>query len=120
MSVPHTKGGFIVCTCVKDNVIEDKEQYKAIGVRGFDYKLFKEEEGGRTKEVLDRYPYFNHLIQLWTGDWIKKMEKMNEAVGMKNRLTMGGGGKQIVFPFRRQEFCKCIVCVLLAVTHGNE
>ena len=28
--------------------------------------------------------------------------KTNEAVGMKNRVTVGGGGKRIVLPFRGQ------------------
>ena len=46
MSVPHSKGGIIVWTCVKDNIIDEKEGYKDIGLRGFDYKLFEEEEGG--------------------------------------------------------------------------
>ena len=41
------KEGVIVLTCVKDNIIEKKEQYKAIGLRGFVYKLCKEEEGER-------------------------------------------------------------------------
>ena len=32
--------GGVVWTCVEDNVIEEKEDYKAIGLRGFYYKLF--------------------------------------------------------------------------------
>ena len=32
---------------MKDNIVEEKEDYNAIGLRGFDYKLFEEEEGGR-------------------------------------------------------------------------
>ena len=40
VSVPHPKGGKIVWTCVKDHVIEEKEDYKEIGIRGFDYSLF--------------------------------------------------------------------------------
>ena len=35
---------------------------------------------------------------------MKQMEKMNEVVGMKNRVTVGVGVKWIVRPFRRQEF----------------
>ena len=31
---------------MKDNIIEKKEDYEDIGIRGFDYKLFEEEEGG--------------------------------------------------------------------------
>ena len=37
---------------MKDYIIDENEQYKAIGLRGFDYKLFEEEEGGVTREGL--------------------------------------------------------------------
>ena len=46
MSFPHPEGGNIVWTCVKDNIINGKEDYKAIGLRYFGCKLFEEEEGG--------------------------------------------------------------------------
>ena len=49
VSVPHTKGGAIVWTCVKDHIINEKEDYKYIGMNGFDYKLFEEEEGRGTR-----------------------------------------------------------------------
>ena len=41
VSVPHPKGGHTVWTCVKDNTIEEKEEYEAIRLRGFGYKLFE-------------------------------------------------------------------------------
>ena len=41
VSVPHTKGGNIVWTCVKDNTIKEKEKCKAIRICVFDYKLFE-------------------------------------------------------------------------------
>ena len=75
VSVPHPKGGAIVWTCVKDQVIDGKEDYKEIGICGFDYKLFEEEVGGRKQEGLDGYPYLKHIIQLWTGYWLRHMEK---------------------------------------------
>ena len=75
MSVPHPKGGNIFCTCVKDNIIEEKEDYKSIGIRGFDYKLFEEEECGGIREVLDVHNYLKHLIQLFLGDWVNQMGK---------------------------------------------
>ena len=53
MSIPHPKGGGIVWTCTKDHIIDEKDQYKSIGIIGFDYKLFEEEEGGGTREGLD-------------------------------------------------------------------
>ena len=46
MSLPHPKGGNIVWNCVKDGIIAENEQYKDIGICGFDYTLFEEEEGG--------------------------------------------------------------------------
>ena len=46
--------------------------------------------------------------------------KMNEAVGMKNRFTIDGGGKRLVCPFKRQYFWKCIGCVLSAVNYDKK
>ena len=120
MSVPHPKGGAIVWTCVKDHIIDEKEDYKDIGLRWFDYKSFEEEEGGGTREGLDGYPYLKNLIQLWLGDWLRQIAKTNEAVCMKNRFTSNGGGKLLVRPFKRQEFWKCIGCIILAVNYGNK
>ena len=93
---------------------------KAIVLRGFDYKSFEEEENGETRYELDGYPYLKYLIQLWPGDWAEQMAKMNEAVVMKNRFTMDGGGNQIVHPLIRQELCKCIGCVLSEFTYGKK
>ena len=41
VSVPNLKRGIIVCTGVKDNIIEENEGWKDIGLRGFDYNLFE-------------------------------------------------------------------------------
>ena len=94
VSVPHPKGGEIVWTCVKDHIINEKEDYKDIGLRGFDYKLSEEEEGGGTRKELDGYPYLNNIIPLWPVDLVRQMEKMNEAVCTKNHFTSNGGGMQ--------------------------
>ena len=45
--------------------------------------------------------------------------KINEAVGMKNHVTMDGGGKCLVRPFRRQDIWKCIGFVPSTVTYGK-
>ena len=57
VSIMHAKGGDIVWTCVKDNINEEKDQYKVIGLRDFDHELFEEEEGGGIQKALDRYTY---------------------------------------------------------------
>ena len=81
---------------MKYHVIDEKEDYKEIGLRGFDYSLFEKKEGGGKQEGLYGSPYLKHLIKLWPGDWEEQMEKMNEAVCMKNRVTLNGGGKRQV------------------------
>ena len=73
--MPYPKGGKIIWTCVKDHVIEEKEDHKEIGLRGFDYSLFEEKEGEEKQEGLDGSPYLKHLIKLWPGDWEKQTEK---------------------------------------------
>ena len=60
---------------MKDHIIDEKEDSKYIGLRGFDYKLFEEEEGGGTREGLVGYPYMKHIIKLWPGDWVKHIGK---------------------------------------------
>ena len=87
-----------------DHIIDEKDDYKDIGLRGFDCKLFEKEEGEGAIEGLYGYPYLKHLTQLWPGDWVKQIAKINEAVGMKNRFMMDGEGKLSVRPFKRQEF----------------
>ena len=46
---------------------------------------------------LDWYPYLKHIIQLWSGYWVKQMKKTNQAVGEKNCLDKSGGGVNIQF-----------------------
>ena len=60
---------------MKDNIITEKEDYKDIGLHGFDDKLFEEEESWGTREGLYGYPYLKHLIQLWPGDWVTRMRR---------------------------------------------
>ena len=76
MLVSHPKGGSIVWTCVKNHIIDEKEDYKDIEIRGFDYKSFEEEEGGGTRKGLYGYPYLKHIIQFWPGNWVKQTEKL--------------------------------------------
>ena len=48
------------------------------------------------------------------------MAKIYEAVSMRNYLTKTGGGKELVSPFRSQEFCKCTGCIVLEETYGKK
>ena len=120
VSIPHPKGGNIIWTCVKYNITKEKDQCKAIGLRGFDYKLFEGEEGGGVQEGLYGYPYLKHLIQLCPGDWANNMKNMNKSFGMKNCLDISGRKKQLCCTFISQCLWKYVGCVLLAVTYGKK
>ena len=74
VSIMHPKGGKIVWTCVKDDIIKENNNYEAIGLSGFDYKLFEEEEGRGVIDGLYGYPYLKHILKLWIGDWVKQMK----------------------------------------------
>ena len=45
---------------------------------------------------------------------------MSESVCMNNSVTLNGGGKRQFQKFKRQEFWKCIGCILSAVTYGKK
>ena len=105
---------------MKDHIIDEKEDYKDIGLRVFEYKLFEEEDGRGTRKGLYGYPYLKHLIQQWPGDWVRQMAKMNEVVCMKTRVTTNGGGKRQVKNFKRQDFWKCIGFILSVFTYGKK
>ena len=48
------------------------------------------------------------------------MAKIDEAVGIKNRYTMDGGGKRLFRHLKRQEFCKFVGCIISEVIYGNK
>ena len=73
VSVTHPKGGNIVWTCVKDHIFRENDHYISIGLRGYDYILFKYGEGKGVRYGLDSYTYLKNFIQLWPGDWLKQM-----------------------------------------------
>ena len=39
VAVPHPKGGNIAWTCLESNIIKETEEYRAIGICGFIYKM---------------------------------------------------------------------------------
>ena len=98
VSVPHPKGGGRCLDLCEGSHHRGKDQYEAIRLRGFDYKLFEEEQGGGFQEVLDGYLYLKHTIQLWKGDWVKQMEKRIWRFVIRIVLVfMGGRNSQFVF-----------------------
>ena len=56
VDVLYLKEGGIIWTCGKYNHIKEEQEYKAIRLGGFDYKLFEKQEGGCVRKVIFQYP----------------------------------------------------------------
>ena len=81
VSVPHPKCGTIVWTCVKEQVIDEKEDYKEIGLRGFDYSLFVEKKGGGEMRGTRRVPISETSHQI-VARRLGKTDEKNERSGL--------------------------------------
>ena len=54
---------------VGDHVVEEPSDHEDIGLRGFDFNIFDEDEKGVVREECSE-PYLKMLIKLWPGYWI--------------------------------------------------
>ena len=61
-----------------------------------------------------------HLIEVWLGDWVEQLSKMNEAVGERNRLHKFTNNIRLVKIISKMEFWKCFGCIILAVIYGKK
>ena len=61
---------------VGDHVVEEPSDHEDIGLRGFDFNIFDEDEEGVAREECGE-PYSKMLIKLWPEDWIDQLKKMN-------------------------------------------
>ena len=74
---------------VGDHVVEEPSDHKDIGLRGFDFNIFNEDEEGVVREECSG-TYLKMLIKLRPGGyWIDQLKRMNQKVDEEN-------GKQLV------------------------
>ena len=59
-----------------DHVVEEPSDHEYIGLRGFDFNIFDEDEEGVVRERCSD-PYLIFLIKLWPGDRIDQLKRMN-------------------------------------------
>ena len=88
--VPHQRGGDIVWTCVKDDIIKENEDYKSIELRGFDYNCFEEEEGVGGSIGIIQVSLFYSSNSVVSSVLCQADGKMNELVDDNNRLYKSG------------------------------
>ena len=66
-------------------MVEEPSDHEDIGLRGFDFNIFDEDEEGVVREEICG-PYLKMLIKLWPGDWIDQLKSMNQKVDEDNGM----------------------------------
>ena len=56
---------------VEDHVLEEPIYHEEIGLLGFDFDAFDQDEEGFVREGSSEFPYLLMLIKLWPRDWNK-------------------------------------------------
>ena len=69
---------------VDDHVVEEPTDHEEIGLRGFSFNGFDQDEEGVVIEGFSEFPYLLILIKLWTGDLMTQLKRTNEKVDEDN------------------------------------
>ena len=105
---------------VGDHVVEETTDHDEIGLQGFDFNLFDEDEKWICREGSSEFQYLLMLIKIWPGSWKTQLNKMNYKLDEENGKVLGkGNGRyQKICRFSRNEFWKNISCLVSAPTFG--
>ena len=76
---------------VNDNVVEEPTDHEEIGLRGFDFNVFDQDEEGFGIEGSSEFPYLIMLIKLWPVDWKTQLKMMNHKVDEDNEKVLNKG-----------------------------
>ena len=74
----------VIWEVVDDHVVEEPSDHEEIGLRGFDFNVFNEDEEGVVREGSSEFPYLLMLIKLWPGYWMNQLKRMNRKVDKEN------------------------------------
>ena len=88
---------------VGDHVVEEPSDHEDIGLRGFDFNIFDEDEKGVVREECSG-TYLKMLINLWPGFWIDQLKRMNRKVDEENGKQLAKGN------VRYRRFCRFSSC----------
>ena len=114
MEVFSSGGNKVLWEVVDNHVVEEKNDRDEIGLRGFDFKFFYEDEEGISREGLSEYTHLLFPKKLWTGDLNNQLKNTNMKVDEENvkGQEMANGWYQNVWRFSSNEFWKNIGCLV--------
>ena len=109
----------VIREVVDDNVIGEPSDHEYIGLRGFDFNIFDEDEDGVVREGCSE-PYLKMLIKIWPGGWISQLKRINQKVDDENGKVLNKGNLryQKVCSFSSNELWRNIGCLISEPTFG--
>ena len=60
-----------------DHVVEEGKGHDEIGLQGFYFNIFEENEEGLVRKVFSWYPYLLMLMKLWPGYFNNQLERVD-------------------------------------------
>ena len=117
--VDHDRKKFI-WESVDDHAVEEPSDHEEIGLRGFDFNFFDEDEEGVVREGSIDFPYLIMLSKLWPGNCKTQLKRVNQKVDEDNgkALVKGNGWYRKVCRFSSNKFWKNIGCLVSDPTFG--
>ena len=91
MEVTCYYGKEVLWGVVDDHVVEDPSDNEDIGLRGFDFNIFNEDEEGVVREGSSEFPYLLILINIWPGDFISQLKRMNRKADEDDGKALNKG-----------------------------
>ena len=76
---------------VDDHVVEEQNDHEEIGLRGFDFNVFDQDEEEVVREGSSEFPYLLILIKLWSGYCITQFKIMDHKVNEDNGKSLNKG-----------------------------
>ena len=112
----------VLLEVVDDNVVEDPTDHEEIGLQEFDFNVFNGDEEGVVREGSMEFPYLLILINICPGDWMTRLNRMNQKVDEDNEKTLNKGNVRYRkgCRFSSNEFWNNICCLVSAPNFGLE
>ena len=105
---------------VNDNVVEEPTDHEEIGLRGFGFNVLCQYDEGVVREGSSEFPYLLMFIDLWTGDLMNQLKRMNMKLDEDNGKSSNKVNVQYLNFCRisNNRFWKNIGCLVSDPTFG--
>ena len=78
----------VIWGVVDDHAVEEPTYHEDIGLWGFYFNFFGEDEEGVVREGSSEFPYLLMLIKLWPGDCMNQIKRINQKIYEENGKSL--------------------------------